>query len=129
MMIPRALVLTVTAAAVVSVAAPPVSARPAAVDRPAALAWRACGPSGGAAATECATLDLPIDWAEPAGERFGLSIARRPATDASARIGTLIFGPGGPGDSGVNLLINSPDRFSDELRRRFDIVSFDPRGV
>ncbi|MGI5205027.1 alpha/beta hydrolase [Spirillospora sp. CA-108201] len=43
-----------------------------------------------------------------------------------------MFGPGGPGDSGVQRVTRVKggiDRFSDELRRRFDIVSFDPRGI
>jgi len=124
MMISRALVLTVAAAtAVVAVAAPPVSARPAAID------WQPCAATGEAAGADCATLQLPIDWADPAAGTFGFRIARRTATDPAARVGTLIFGPGGPGDSGVRLVSTDPSRFSDELRRRFDIVSFDPRGV
>jgi pimeloyl-ACP methyl ester carboxylesterase len=92
----------------------------------AALDWSACGDQHDA---QCATLTLPIDWSEPHGPAFGLAVARRPATDPAARVGTLIFGPGGPGDSGVDRVANHPGRFSDEVRRRFDIVSFDPRGV
>ncbi|WP_433229011.1 alpha/beta hydrolase [Actinomadura formosensis] len=93
------------------------------------IGWRACGPDGGA---ECATLRLPVDWSHPGGPTFGLAIARRKALDPAARIGTLVFGPGGPGDSGVDRvteLEGGIDRFSDELRKHFDIVSFDPRGV
>lgn len=44
------------------------------------------------------------------------------------QVGTLVFGPGGPGDSGVER-IRKGDRFSDELLDRFDLVSFDPRTV
>jgi pimeloyl-ACP methyl ester carboxylesterase len=125
MMIPRTPALAVTVAvAAVTVAAPPASARPAAID------WHPCASPGQAAATaDCATLQLPIDWADPAAGTFGFEIARRTATDPSARIGTLIFGPGGPGDSGVGRISTGQARFSEELRRRFDIVSFDPRGV
>ncbi|MFD0684348.1 alpha/beta hydrolase [Actinomadura fibrosa] len=93
------------------------------------IAWTACGPDRKA---ECATLRLPVDWAHPEGETFGLAIARRKALDRKARVGTLVFGPGGPGDSGVKRvteLKGGIDRFSDRLRQRFDIVSFDPRGV
>lgn len=96
---------------------------------PARIEWRACGDDGRA---ECATLRLPVDWTRPDGATFGLAIARRKALDPDARAGTLVFGPGGPGDSGVQRvtkLEGGIDRFSDELRRRFDIVSFDPRGV
>jgi pimeloyl-ACP methyl ester carboxylesterase len=92
----------------------------------ASLEWSTCGDQHDA---QCATLTLPIDWSDPHGPTFGLAVARRPATDPAARVGTLIFGPGGPGDSGVDRVANHPGRFSDDLRGRFDIVSFDPRGV
>lgn len=88
-----------------------------------ALDWGDC-PKGGEA-VECADLRLPVDWSEPDGETFELSVARRTAPHP---IGTLVFLPGGPGDSGVNRVI-AGDRFSDELLDRFDIVSLDPRTV
>ncbi|MGW3603186.1 MULTISPECIES: alpha/beta hydrolase [unclassified Micromonospora] len=88
--------------------------------------WRPCP---GDATAECGTLSLPVDWRRPRGERFDLALARRTATDPSARTGALVFGPGGPGDSGVDRVVTGSSRFSAELRRRFDIVSFDPRGT
>ncbi|MGI5324052.1 alpha/beta fold hydrolase [Actinomadura nitritigenes] len=91
-----------------------------------AIDWKACGDDGKA---QCATLRLPVDWAHPDGPTFGLAIARRKALDPAARIGTLVFGPGGPGDSGVQRITTGMSRFSERLRQRFDIVSFDPRGI
>ncbi|EEP73032.1 hydrolase [Micromonospora sp. ATCC 39149] len=90
------------------------------------IRWASCADDGSA---ECGTLSLPVDWADPAGQRFELALARRAATDRAARVGVLFFGPGGPGDSGVDRVVTGEQRFSAELRRRFDIVSFDPRGV
>ncbi|MBL1083388.1 alpha/beta fold hydrolase [Streptomyces actinomycinicus] len=78
---------------------------------------------------ECATLWVPVDWAHPDGPGLGLAVARRKATEPGARVGSMIFGPGGPGDSGVDMVVGRVSRFSPEVRRRFDIVSFDPRGV
>ncbi|MGI5427264.1 alpha/beta hydrolase [Streptomyces sp. CA-179760] len=78
---------------------------------------------------ECATLSVPVDWAHPDGPRLDLAVARRQATDPGARVGSMVFGPGGPGDSGVERVVRGISRFSPEVRRRFDIVSFDPRGV
>ncbi|QXJ22781.1 alpha/beta fold hydrolase [Actinomadura graeca] len=78
---------------------------------------------------ECASLPLPIDWGHPNGPKFELSVARRKATDPGDRVGSLVFGPGGPGDSGVDRVVEGISRFSPEVRRRFDIISFDPRGV
>jgi pimeloyl-ACP methyl ester carboxylesterase len=96
-----------------------------ATDTP-AIRW---GPCAKDAAAQCGTLSLPVDWAHPHGPRFDLAVARRLATDPAARVGSMVFGPGGPGDSGVDRIVTGPGRFSAELRRRFDIVSFDPRGV
>ncbi|MBT2207741.1 alpha/beta hydrolase [Actinomadura sp. NEAU-AAG7] len=107
-------------------AAVPVMSQPA---RARSIAWTECGDDGKA---ECATLRLPVDWARPDGPSFGLAIARRKAKDPDARVGTLVFGPGGPGDSGVQRvtrLKGGIDRFSERLQNRFDIVSFDPRGI
>jgi pimeloyl-ACP methyl ester carboxylesterase len=88
------------------------------------LHWEACGEVPGA---ECTSITLPADWANPGGEKFDLQVARRPATDQEHRIGTLVFGPGGPWDSGVERVRDNFSRFS-TLQSRFDIVSFDPRG-
>ncbi|MFC6019095.1 alpha/beta fold hydrolase [Plantactinospora solaniradicis] len=88
--------------------------------------WSSCA---GDATAQCGTLSVPVDWDHPTGPRFDLALARRTATDPAARVGSLVFGPGGPGDSGVSRVVTGVSRFSAELRRRFDIVSFDPRGV
>ncbi|MEU4333597.1 alpha/beta hydrolase [Micromonospora lupini] len=89
------------------------------------IEWRPCATD---ASAECGTLSLPVDWNRPRGERFDLALARR-AADPATREGALVFGPGGPGDSGVDRVVNGSSRFSADLRRRFDIVSFDPRGT
>lgn len=106
-------------------AAPAVHAAPSATG---ALRWAPCdGPAKPGA--ECATLSVPVDWAHPDGPTLDLAVARRKATDPGARVGSMVFGPGGPGDSGVKTVVDRISRFSPEVRRRFDIVSFDPRGV
>ncbi|MEX0768566.1 MAG: alpha/beta hydrolase, partial [Microthrixaceae bacterium] len=75
--------------------------------------------------TECATLDVPLDWEEPTGPKIPLALVRVLAT--GNRIGSLIGNPGGPGGSGLEFLSSEP--FSEELMQRFDTVSWDPRGV
>ncbi|GAB7065489.1 alpha/beta hydrolase [Streptomyces mexicanus] len=106
-------------------AAPAVHASPSAEE---ALRWTPCDDPEKPGA-ECATLSVPVDWAHPGGPRLDLAVARRKATDPGARVGAMVFGPGGPGDSGVEMVVRHVSRFSPEVRRRFDIVSFDPRGV
>ena len=97
-----------------------------------AIAWHECADdipkvpvdSG----VQCGELTLPVDWAEPDGATFQLAVARRAARNSAERVGVLVFGPGGPGDSGVER-VRRDDRFQEEMQDRFDIVSFDPRGV
>ncbi|MFB6725016.1 alpha/beta fold hydrolase [Kribbella sp. NPDC056345] len=118
-------VLTVTTA---SLAVLPASAAPAS----AAPQWTDCKPQGKddpavVKGSQCATLKLPVDWRNPSGPIFTLEIARR--TAKGQRVGVLVFGPGGPGDSGVDRIKTGMTRFSPELQDRFDIVSFDPRGI
>ncbi|GIJ79109.1 TAP-like protein [Micromonospora phaseoli] len=75
----------------------------------------------------CGTLEVPVDWADPDGPTIELALAKRPATDPAVRRGSLIVNPGGPGGSGVDSALWAS--YGDELRRHFDIVGFDPRGV
>ncbi|MGW1602890.1 alpha/beta hydrolase [Streptomyces eurythermus] len=118
-------VATATAVITGLAAAPAVHASPSATG---ALRWTPCDDPENPGA-ECATLSVPVDWAHPGGPRLDLAVARRKATDPGARVGTMVFGPGGPGDSGVDMVVGRISRFSPEVRRRFDIVGFDPRGV
>jgi pimeloyl-ACP methyl ester carboxylesterase len=75
----------------------------------------------------CATLKVPLDWARPAGETIDLALIRAEAT-GDDRIGSLLFNFGGPGGSGVATIPSYASTFS-SLRERYDLVSFDPRGV
>ncbi|MGW2328962.1 alpha/beta hydrolase [Streptomyces sp. NPDC001700] len=77
---------------------------------------------------ECADLKVPLDWAKPGGETFRLAMIRAKATDPEKRIGSLVFNFGGPGGSGVSSLPGFSGDY-DKLRTRYDLVSFDPRGV
>lgn len=94
------------------------------------LRWAPCDDPAKPGA-ECASLSVPVDWAHPDGPKLDLAVARRKATDPGpgTRVGSMVFGPGGPGDSGVQMVVDNVSRFSPEVRRRFDVVSFDPRGV
>ncbi|MET9377314.1 alpha/beta hydrolase [Streptomyces sp. NPDC002992] len=90
------------------------------------LNWTACG------AYQCAELTVPMDYAHPAnGKTFVLPVARAVTAKPARRIGSIIANPGGPGASGVTSLLEEgmADSFSVTARARFDIVSFDPRGV
>jgi len=74
-------------------------------------------------------VDVPVDYRRPGGGTVGLSVVRLPASDRSGRVGSLVLNPGGPGGSGVEYARRAGTVVSDAVRRRFDVVGFDPRGV
>lgn len=72
---------------------------------------------------------MPRDYAAPSDGYLNISLIRAAATDPARKIGSLLLNPGGPGASGVEFVREGIDGFPDELRERFDVVGFDPRGV
>ncbi len=86
------------------------------------LAWSGCGGD-----FQCAALKVPIDYADPAGKSIELRLLRLRAGDD--RVGSLVINPGGPGGSGVDYARAARSVISDAVRKRYDVVGFDPRGV
>ena len=102
-----------------SAAAPPAKSR---------VAWSKCFQSFGP--FECAAVQVPLDYDEPGGAAISIALVRLPATDPAHRIGSLFLNPGGPGGSGVAFALGAgPFLFTNEVRARFDLVGFDPRGI
>lgn len=71
-------------------------------------------------------IELPRDYSRPNGRTVTLVAAKVPST--GARRGTLFFNPGGPGASGVEAIASASD-LPASVRRHFDFVSWDPRGI
>ncbi|KAK0210444.1 TAP-like protein-domain-containing protein [Desarmillaria ectypa] len=81
---------------------------------------------------QCARLKVPLNYSEPEGETIAIAIVQFPSgfpRNSSNYLGPILFNPGGPGGSGVDLLRATGHIFSEFFDSRFDIVSFDPRGV
>lgn len=96
----------------------------------ATLEWSSCGgAAGGLIDLECSTLTVPLDHTAPAGETIDIAVARTATADEDTRIGSLVFNPGGPGGSGIEFLTTAAPLVPRALADRFDLVSFDPRGV
>lgn len=87
------------------------------------LAWQNCG--GG---FQCASLTVPVDYARPARATIKLAVIRD-RTSSKSRLGSVVLNPGGPGASGITYAREAASIISGVLGHRFDIVSFDPRGV
>ena len=86
------------------------------------LAWQPCGDG-----MQCADVYAPLDWDDPGGETITLRMLKQPAAGGEP-LGTLFVNPGGPGASGVDYLAGGAS-IPDEVRRSYDVVAWDPRGV
>ncbi|AXG12379.1 alpha/beta hydrolase [Intrasporangium calvum] len=88
--------------------------------------WQACP---GSRVHQCASIEVPVDYAEPDGDTFELALRKVPALTPEKRVGTLVINPGGPGGSGLEYAQFSSFVFSKQLRESYDILGFDPRGI
>lgn len=94
------------------------------------LHWTRCtSPSTARAGYDCAAMKAPLDYRKPDGRTIDVALIRRRATGPNARrIGSLVLNFGGPGVSGVSGLPEYLNQYK-HLLDRYDLVSFDPRGV
>ena len=90
---------------------------------PGAIAWKDCG-----GAFQCGTLQVPLDYDHPEARTISLALVRVRAKDSAQRIGSVLLNPGGPGESGIEFLRGDVSSLSG-LNQRFDLVTWDPRGV
>ncbi len=93
---------------------------------PPPVTWTPC-PSN--PAIQCGTVSVPIDYRHPADGSLDLAVTRAPSLDGFDRDGTLLFNPGGPGESGNQILPVLLDFFPAGIRQEYNIVTFDPRGT
>lgn len=94
--------------------------------------WGSCGQFGTDTSdiptAQCTTVSVPVDYDNPAAGQARLAVIRVPAT--GQRIGSLLVNPGGPGGSAVDMVAGmAPNLDATPIRRNFDLVGFDPRGV
>src|SRR5262245_53647831 len=55
---------------------------------PPSINWQPCGDD--APGVDCATIEVPLDYKRPHGAQIHIGLAKRPATDPSKRIGSLL---------------------------------------
>lgn len=90
------------------------------------ITWSSCT---AAPTIRCSTVAVPVDYRNPQGPSIALAVTLAPSLDPSDPRGTLIFNPGGPGESGNQILPVALSLLPPMVRQDYDIVSFDPRGT
>lgn len=78
-------------------------------------------------AFECASFDVPIDYANPTNGTMKIAVTR--LVGKSSNGNALVLNPGGPGGSGIEYAQAAQYVMSQSLIDNYDIVGFDPRGV
>ncbi|MFD5465099.1 alpha/beta hydrolase [Kitasatospora sp. NPDC127059] len=92
------------------------------------LRWERCDP-GRPAAFECAKVKVPLDYGAPGGRAIDLAVSRVAASNPKERHGVLLMNPGGPGGPGLTMPVEMEPLLPAQVRARFDLIGFDPRGV
>jgi pimeloyl-ACP methyl ester carboxylesterase len=122
-----AAVTIASAAAIASVTANASAAAMATTTRTTAapvpiLHWVPCNGS-----FQCATAQVPLDYRQPLGKTINIAVIRHLAADPAHRLGSMFFNSGGPAEQ-IEGFIQSYPQIPVEVRARFDVVNFDPRG-
>ncbi|KAE9370517.1 hypothetical protein N431DRAFT_411948 [Stipitochalara longipes BDJ] len=76
----------------------------------------------------CAVLDAPLDYNDRKEGRSYIPLIKSPAASTTPYKGMLLTNPGGPGQSGINLIFEISS-LAAEIVPNYDIVSWDPRGI
>ncbi|GCB44575.1 alpha/beta hydrolase [Streptomyces sp. NL15-2K] len=117
----------VVAGTVTALPAEASAPRAAETARAAKLTWKKCGTTD-YPTLQCASLKVPLDYANPYGRQITLALSRVPHTAAKYQ-GPLLVNPGGPGGSGLTLAGYVASSLPKAVAAQYDVIGFDPRGV
>ncbi|KIP10507.1 hypothetical protein PHLGIDRAFT_115450 [Phlebiopsis gigantea 11061_1 CR5-6] len=91
------------------------------------LSWAPCYD-----ALQCARFTVPLQYSDPSVGEAQIAVIMSPSNlshSDPSYLGPLLVNPGGPGGSGIDLVLTNGDLLRTIAGPQFDIVSFDPRGV
>jgi pimeloyl-ACP methyl ester carboxylesterase len=78
---------------------------------------------------DCAKVRVPVNYAAPTGPSIALAVVRLRSKGGGDRLGSLLLNPGGPGVSGIGYARAAESKITSTVRKHYDVVGFDPRGV
>lgn len=93
------------------------------------LNWGACPERVTSPTAVCATLPVPMDYADPEGEKIDVTVMKQPAANPSERKGVVFGNAGGPGGDSLPFFDDGLFTWPQELRNEFDLVAVQPRGL
>ncbi|KAL5450896.1 hypothetical protein PMIN06_006417 [Paraphaeosphaeria minitans] len=76
----------------------------------------------------CTQLEVPLDYEDLDAGFTNIAFLKYAAAKQPA-LGDIIFNPGGPGESGVSVLISLLPQLLDLLGDEYNIIGMDPRGI
>jgi pimeloyl-ACP methyl ester carboxylesterase len=94
-----------------------------------ALKWTKCAGSGVDPRQRCATVAVPMDYADPDGPKIGIAVSRIRSENPGARRGALLLVPGGPGGDSMNDPSGKGQKLPKKVRDAYDLIGFAPRGM
>jgi pimeloyl-ACP methyl ester carboxylesterase len=78
---------------------------------------------------QCATIKVPLDYKRPAGPTMDVAISRIKTSVPGKRRGVLLFNPGGPGGTGLDMPRYMKAELPKAVQEQYDLIGFDPRGL
>ena len=94
-----------------------------------ALKWTKCEGSGLDPRQRCATVSVPMDYADPDGPQIEIAVSRIRSENPDARRGALLLIPGGPGGDSMNDPSRKGQKLPQSVRDAYDLIGFAPRGM
>lgn len=79
--------------------------------------------------TQCANVDVPLDYRNPTGEKISLLVSKVPARNPAQRKGSLLVNPGGPGGEGAGFAGELAGKLPAQVRDSYDVVGWDTRNT
>ncbi|KAI1333493.1 alpha/beta-hydrolase [Xylariaceae sp. FL0016] len=77
----------------------------------------------------CTRLEVPIDYSDPSTGTTNVAFIKMAGRNATEDAQTIVLANGGPGSSGVDLLLSFQSTIGQIFGEQYNYVSFDPRGV
>ncbi|OJJ96902.1 hypothetical protein ASPACDRAFT_34129 [Aspergillus aculeatus ATCC 16872] len=88
------------------------------------LTWAPCFDAFG-----CSRLEVPLDYANRSLGTTSIAFIKLAGKNATVESPSIVLVPGGPGGSGVDLLLTYQTLVGQMFGEQYNFVSFDPRGV